>query len=74
MGSATGAAELENEMRVVCKDGKEWGAEVKLVGSAKKVRDREITKPPKIGEYPVFVEQQGDYRMFTYSSKISEIA
>lgn len=43
----------------------------KLVGSVKRVRDREIHDEPKSGEFPVFVEQFGSYRMFTYSSKIA---
>lgn len=49
------------------------GDKFELVGSVPKVRSRDVTRPPKVGEYPVFVEQFGDYRMFTYSRKILEI-
>lgn len=46
---------------------------VKLVGSVKKVKDRDVNQPAVIGEYPVFVEQSGSYRLFTYSRKIQSI-
>lgn len=58
-------------MAITTKDGKEFNpAESKLVGSVKAVRDRVINTPAKIGEYPVFVEQSGKYRMFTYNRKL----
>lgn len=43
------------------------------VGSVPKVQGRDVTRPPKVGEFPVFVEQDGLCRMFTYSRKIVEI-
>jgi hypothetical protein len=55
-------------------DGKEHKpTEAKLVGSVAKVRGRDVNKPARIGEYPVFVEQSGDFRLFTYSSKLTQI-
>lgn len=59
---------------VLTTDNKEFpSTESALVGSIKKVRDRDIHTPAVIGEYPVFVEQHGSYRMYTYSRKIKEI-
>lgn len=49
------------------------GEKYALVGSVAKVRSREVSRPAKVGEYPVFVEQFGGFRMFTYSRKIKEI-
>jgi len=61
-------------MAIKTSDGKEWNpAENKLVGSVKKVRGREVTKPAAIGEFPVFVEQSGSYRLFTYNKKLTEV-
>ena len=62
-------------MQVVkCKDGKEFKAdEFKLVGSVKTVRNRDVTKPGVVGEYPVLVEQSGSFKMFTYSRRIESI-
>ena len=55
-------------------DGKAFDPEkYNLIGSVKKVKSREINRPAKVGEYPVFVEQFGVFRMFTYSRKIKEI-
>lgn len=52
-------------------DGKEFNpAEARLVGSVDKVRSRDVHKPARLGEFPVFVEQSGSYRMFTYSKKL----
>lgn len=48
-------------------------AEARLVGSVAKVRDRDIHSPAKVGEFPVFVEQHGSYRMFTYNRKLVEL-
>ncbi len=64
-------------MRVTCADGTVFGPEKhNLVGSVKRVRDRDhskVRKPGVVGEFPVLVEQSGDYKMFTYSSKISDL-
>lgn len=61
-------------MLVTCKDGKTFlSTEAKLVGSVSKVRDRTVNKPAQVGEFPVFVEQSGSYRMFTYSKRIVSI-
>jgi hypothetical protein len=55
-------------------DGKEWNpAETKLVGSVNKVKSRDVHKPARVGEFPVFVEQSGDFRLFTYSKKLLEV-
>ena len=40
-----------------------------IVGSVPSVRSKEVNKPPKVGEYPVLVDQQTT-KLFTYSSKI----
>lgn len=54
-----------------CADGKAFEpTEARLIGSVSKVRSREVHTPAVIGEFPVLVEQSGDYRMFTYSSKL----
>ncbi|HEY8096945.1 MAG TPA: hypothetical protein VIE65_12760 [Methylobacter sp.] len=47
--------------------------EAKLVGSVPKVRSRDVSQPARVGEFPVFVEQSGSYRMFTYNKKIVSI-
>ena len=61
-------------IKVTCADGVTFDpAEARCVGSVKRVRDRDIHKPPVIGEFPVLVEQHGNYRMFTYSKKIAEL-
>jgi hypothetical protein len=61
-------------MTVKTQDGKFWDAEpVKLIGSVAKVRNRDLNKPAKVGEFPVFVEQSGAYRMFTYNRKLVEV-
>ena len=61
-------------MAVTTKDGKEFDpAEVKLVGSVPTVRSRDVSRPAKIGEFPVFVEQAGQYRLFTYNKKLVTI-
>lgn len=55
-------------------DGKTFDpTEARLVGSVTKRADRTINKPAKLGEFPVFVEQHGAYRLFTYSKKLVEI-
>lgn len=60
---------------VKCADGKTLKMpEVKCIGSVVRVRDRAISKPPRVGEFPVCVEQSGNYRMFTYSKKIVSVA
>lgn len=62
-------------MIIKTKDGKEFASSMeRCVGSVKKQRDRDVNKPAAIGQFPVFVEQYGNYRMFTYSSKITEIS
>ena len=59
--------------RVTTKDGKVFEPrENSLVGSVKKLRDRETTKPGVVGEFPVFVDQNTT-KMFTYSSKIDKL-
>lgn len=61
-------------MKTITLDHKEFdGGKYHLVGSVAKVRSREISRPAKVGEYPVFVEQFGGFQMFTYSRKIKEI-
>lgn len=62
-------------MQVVkTEDGKEFKqADAKLVGSVSAVKSRDVHKPAQVGEFPVFVEQSGRYRLFTYSKKITEI-
>jgi hypothetical protein len=45
----------------------------KLVGSVKTVRSRDVNRPAVLGEFPVFVEQSGNYRLFTYNKKLVEI-
>lgn len=61
-------------MTVKTADGKEFNpSESKLVGSVSKVRDRDVHRPPVLGEFPVFVEQHGSYRLFTYNKKLIEI-
>lgn len=61
-------------MTIKTTDGKEFApSEAKLVGSVSKVRSRDVHKPARVGEFPVFVEQQGDYRLFTYSKKLIEV-
>ena len=61
-------------MTTITSDGKSFDEDkYDLVGSAPNVKSREVSRPPKVGEYPVFVEQFGVYRMFTYSRKIVEI-
>lgn len=42
----------------------------KLIGSVSKVRGRDVHKPAVVGEFPVFVEQSGNFRIFTYNRKI----
>ena len=59
---------------VTCKDGKTFvPTEAKLVGSVEKVRSRDVHQPPRVGEFPVLVEQSGSYRMFTYNRKIASL-
>lgn len=59
---------------IVTKDGKQWDpAKERLVGSVKTVRSRDIHRPAVIGEYPVFVEQFGGYRMFTWNFKLETV-
>lgn len=61
-------------MIVTTVDGKTFQpAEAKLIGSVKKVRDKDVNKPAVIGQFPVFVEQSGSYRIFTYNRKIKTI-
>jgi hypothetical protein len=48
-------------------------ADARLIGSVEKVRSRDVHKPARVGEFPVFVEQSGDYRLFTYSKKLIQI-
>jgi len=56
-------------------DGKEWDVtKERLVGSVKAVRSRDINREAKVGEFPVFVEQYGSYRMYTYNKKLVSIA
>lgn len=60
--------------RVICTDGANFHSNRdKLVGSVSKRKDRKINTPAKFGEYPVFVEQHGTFRMFTYNKKIASI-
>lgn len=59
---------------VTCKDGTTFVAsEARLIGSVSGVRSRDIHRPALVGEFPVLVEQSGDYRMFTYSRKIATL-
>lgn len=59
---------------VTTADGKTFeSGSARLVGSVSKMRNRDIHKPARIGEFPVFVEQSGSYRMFTYTKKITAI-
>lgn len=61
-------------MIVTCKDNKQFiSSDCKLVGSVNKVRSRDVHRPAVIGEFPVFVEQSGSYKIFTYSKKIGTI-
>lgn len=54
-------------------DGKIFDpSEARLVGSVKTARARDINDAA-IGQFPVFVEQHGSYRMFTYNKKLIEI-
>lgn len=56
---------------VVCVDGTVFPREeARIVGSVRRVRDREVNKPARVGEYPVMVEQTGSLRMFTFNRKI----
>lgn len=58
------------------KDGKEFstaGEKERLIGSVPKVRSRDVSKPAKVGEFPVCVERFGSYRLFTYNRKITSI-
>ena len=58
------------------KDGKEFssdGEKERLIGSAPTVRSRDVSKPAKVGEFPVCVERFGSYKMFTYNQKIISI-
>lgn len=55
-------------------DNKTWlPEENKLVGSVSTVRGRDIHKPARVGEFPLFVEQSGNYRLSTYSKKLTEV-
>ncbi len=69
------AAPAKAERGVVrTSDGKEFKpSEAKLVGSVSKVSGRDVHKPAVVGEFPVFVEQSGNYRLFTYNKKIASI-
>ncbi len=59
---------------VTCTDGKTFTADqARLVASVDKVKSRDAHRPPVVGEYPVLVEQSGDFRMFTYSRRIAGI-
>lgn len=59
---------------VTTSDGKTFTqTDCKLVGSVPGVKSRAVSRPAVIGEYPVFVEQSGSYRMFTYSKRIKSI-
>lgn len=65
-------------MTITTSDGKTFessaGSEVKFIGGVKKIRGSKIDKEYyTIGDYPVFVEQHGAYRMFTYNKKIVSI-
>ncbi|WP_186078706.1 hypothetical protein [Burkholderia gladioli] len=63
-------------MTIKTADGEEWPpSEFKLMGSVAKVGDRAdaIHQPARTGEFPVFVEQSGDYRIFTYGRKLVSI-
>ncbi len=58
---------------ITCADGKVWQRpEAVCVGSVHTVRSRDVSKPPRVGEFPVLVDQTTT-RMFTYSSKITTI-
>ena len=64
-------------MIVKTKDGKEFssdGEKERLIGSAPTVRSRDVSKPAKVGEFPVCVERFGSYRMFTYNKKITAVS
>jgi len=57
------------------KDGVTWNAaKNRLIGSVSTVRSRDVHRPAQVGEFPVFVEQSGAYRMFTYSKTLTAIA
>jgi hypothetical protein len=59
---------------IVTSDGVNWNPTTeKLVGSVSKKNSREVHKPAMLGEYPVFVEQSGSYRMFTYNKKLVSV-
>lgn len=59
---------------VITTDGKQFpSAGFKLVGSVSAVRSRDVNKPARVGEFPVFVEQSGSYRLFTYTKRIQLI-
>lgn len=61
-------------LSVTCEDGKTFGAsEARCVASVTTAKGRDARRPPVVGEFPVLVEQSGDYRMFTYSSRIAAI-
>lgn len=61
-------------MRIVCVDGTIFdGESAKCTGSVAKVRDRAVNHPPVVGQYPVCVEQSGQFRLFTFSKKIARI-
>ncbi len=47
------------------KDGKEFstdGEKERLIGSVPTVRARDVSKPAKVGEFPVCVERFGSYK------------
>jgi hypothetical protein len=68
------AAPKKAEQIVTTADGKQFkSSDAKLVGSAKTIRSRDVNKPAVVGEFPVFVEQSGNYRLFTYNKKITAI-
>lgn len=56
---------------IVTADGINWNPSTeKLIGSVSKKSSRDIHTPAVSGEYPVFVEQSGNCRMFTYNKKL----
>ena len=59
---------------VTTSDGKTFAqTDCKLIGSVPRIHSRAVSRPAVIGEFPVFVEQSGSYRMFTYSKRIKSI-
>ncbi|MFT8718770.1 hypothetical protein [Acetobacter sp.] len=58
---------------VICADETRYpSTEYRLVGSVKTVRGKDINKPARIGQFPVFIDKKTT-SMFTYSRKIKKI-